>query len=199
MSQKRTVRGIALLFGVGVGAGAVFMTLSGGGYPSGPSKNDDPRSVLVESVIVSYDAGADLGLPVGAGTGTRARLSGSAFEEFVAAVSAAGASEGVSVRSPGAIIQHEERGSIQIETPGGSFEVTMAPMVLEEGVIRLAIDASWAGEHAGGDGRSVGFSTVFTSAGGGVVLDLSGVSGSDLDGGGLVVAMRPELIDPTED
>jgi hypothetical protein len=197
MSLTRLAKAVALCAIFADGAGLITGVLMGGGYSeSGDSTNDDPRSVLVEAVIVDYgaDSAPAWAAALGDGRTARARLDAAAFAELVAAARAASASGGTVVRMPSALVQHGEEGRIAVTAAGGGFTVSLAPRVLKDDVLRLAVEAAWDGASSSGDPRKVELSTAFTSDGaGGVVLNLAGAGA---EGGGVLLAIRPTLVEP---
>jgi hypothetical protein len=195
MSLTRVAKAVGLCVLIALGGGLIAGLMMGGGYSGSSNRfNDDPRSVLVETIIVEYEASAGTAWAevLGPSRAARTELDARAFGEFVAQTRAAAAKGEAVVRMPSAIVQHNEQGKLLVKGPHGEFAMNLAPRVLKNDVLRIAIETQWDAQSSSGDPRRVELSTSFTSDGsGGVVLDLAGAG---RDGGGIILAIRPTLL-----
>lgn len=180
------------------GLSLVIGSLMGGGFSRSDyakGTNNDPRSILVRTVLIESDDSnampADLP-PAGS------VIAGPKFESLQAAARAPKANEGLSVRAPAVLVQHEESAIIAIAVAGRTFNAIISPNVIDtkQGpVLRIAIEIDRSDADSAGAERDMAFKTVYTTApGGSIVLDLAGLG---VPGSHAVLAINATLIDPT--
>lgn len=181
--------GVSLIVGSLMGGG-----FSSRGYDDSKRANDDPRSILVQAVLV--DSEAPLTLPA-AGSAVSDRD----FTKLLSDAESLRTTGAARVRTPAVLVQHAETGEITVEIDGRKFNAGFAPRVIDTKtgpVLRVAMrlirtdaDTSGSAEVA----NKLSFETVYTAApGSAVVLDLTGLSS---DGSASKLALRTQLIDPT--
>ncbi|MEQ8850505.1 MAG: hypothetical protein RIB32_01835 [Phycisphaerales bacterium] len=194
MSLTQQAKAVGLFTLLAIGAGITLTIMTGGGYRSGPSLNTDPRSILVEAHLISYRS-TEGWLDAAVSPADHA-LDAPTFDALIAGAIAAQATGATEVRSPSMLVQHKSEGSITAFAEGRRFEITLRPAVVDDDAIRVSLQTSWSGPTLDADNADCTLATAFTSDGsGGIVLDLTGVPGV----GGLLLALRPTLIDASQD
>lgn len=186
----RSAGAFCIVAGTFVGTGLLL----GGGEFGYRGFNDDPRSVLVEVIAVESDPSAgsdpafnqimDLAQPDG---GARALSA----DEFERARELAGSLAAGAWHTPSLIAQHGETSRTTLARTGLSaetYECSVSPIVLKDGVIRVALTIS---ETTGRATRSSDMT--FTSSGGTAVATGHFGSGA-APGGSMVLLVRPTLV-----
>ncbi len=200
MSKAATIAKLTLAFVV-IAAGFSFIigSLMGGGYSRAYDElkgiNSDPRSILVQAVLIETDAGAatPAALPL-----PGERLTGTAFTELLTEAHALGTNEGARVPTPALLVQHAETGSLSLKLGDRTFDAAVSPSVIDTKhgpVLRVAIEIQRTDTGSDATPRSLSFATAYTAApGGAVVLDLADLG---LAGSHAMLALRTTLCDPT--
>lgn len=197
MSRTTTIAKFTLAFVIIAGGFSLIIgTLMGGGisrsYDAIKGVNKDPRSILVQAVLI--EAGADSAALPAPGSA----LSDEAFGELASRAGGLGAEPGVRVRTPAMLVQHGESGSLSVSLGGRAFAFAVSPSVIDTKkgpVLRVALQIQCDEAAASDTTKELGFTTAYTSApGGAVVLDLAGLGEA---GARAVLALRTTLIDPT--
>lgn len=200
MSKVINIAKLTLAFVVIAGGFSLIIgSLMGGGISRGYDEikgiNKDPRSIMVQAVLIETDPGqeAPMTLPP-----TGAALSDGSFRELVAEADRLRVSGAARVRTPALLVQHAETGRVTITLGEHAFDVVFSPSVIETkhgDVLRVAMQLQRTDEDTSATPREMTFSTAYTSAPGGMmVLDLAGIGEA---GSRAVLALRTTLIDPT--
>lgn len=196
-------KGMAAFLIVAVGGSFIIGSLMGGGFSKGYDElkgvNNDPRSVLVQAVLIEADGPIpstspfDAGLPAPGET-----LDQAAFNELLSTADALRTGDAASVRTPAMLVQHRESGTISIKVGARVFDASISPSVLDTKtgpVLRVALHISRTDADSSDTSRTLSFTTAYTAApGGAVVLDLADLGEP---GTRAVLAIRTTLIDPT--
>jgi hypothetical protein len=177
----------------------IIGSLMGGGlrssYESMKGINDDPRSILVQAVLIESEASA---VPLALLPSPGSQMNDAAFAELMSEAGNLRATNAARVRTPSMLVQHAESGSISVTLGDRSFEADVAPRVIKTKhghVLRVALQLQRADADSSDTPRELVFTTAYTSApGGAVVLDLGDVGQA---GSRAVLALRTTLIDPT--
>lgn len=200
MSKVINIAKLTLAFVVIAGGFSLIIgSLMGGGISRGYDEikgiNKDPRSIMVQAVLIETDPGqeAPMTLPP-----TGAALSDGSFRELVAEADRLRVSGEARVRTPALLVQHAETGRVTITLGEHAFDAVFSPSVIETkhgDVLRVAMQIQRTDEDTSATPREMTFSTAYTSAPGGMmVLDLAGIGEA---GSRAVLALRTTLIDPT--
>lgn len=200
MSKSINIARFTLAFIIIAGGFSFIVgSMMGGGssrvYDSVKGVNNDPRSILVEAVLlqVGSDSSMTYELPE-AGV----RLTDGAFEELVSEAMSVGMDSGVRVRTPAMLVQHGESGSITLKIGERYFEMDVTPRVIDlkhGSVMRVAMEINSMDTDSSAAKRELAFATAYTAAPGGVtVLDLAGFGEP---GTRAVLGLRTTLSDPT--
>ncbi|RMH28293.1 MAG: hypothetical protein D6692_05470 [Planctomycetota bacterium] len=188
-------KGTAAFLVLAVGVSFIIGSLMGGGFSSrsyDDSKrlNDDPRSILVQAVLVESDTPLPASLPM-AGT----PVSDAGFKALLSDADALHASGAARVRAPAVLIQHAEQGAIGIKIGDRNFRAAFSPHVIDTKngpVLRVAMQILRDDTDSSNAGRSLTFETAYTAApGSAVVLDLAGMGDA---GTNARLALRTSLI-----
>ncbi len=181
------------------GFSIIIGSLMGGGASRSYDKirgiNSDPRSILVQAVLIETDAGVggDLEMP-SAGS----RLSDSGFQELLSDADELRDSGAARVRTPAILVQHGESGGITVRIGDRVFDTDVSPSVIDTKhgpVMRVALQIHRADTDSSAAPSELSFTTAFTSAPGGtVVLDLAGLG---MEESRAILALRTSLSDPT--
>ncbi len=182
------------------GFSLIIGSLMGGGVSRGYDKimgvNTDPRSILVQSVLIDAQSGAlgSMDIPE-----PGSMLNESSFNKLVSQSNLLRSADGAHVRTPSILIQHKETGTLYVTHQDQRFFTVLSPSVIDTKygpVLRIALSVHRSESEEGSDDyQEFEFSTAYTSApGGAVVFDLAdlGVPGSRA-----MLAVRTSLIDPT--
>ncbi len=197
MSLSKSAKAAGLFTVVALGAGAALALMTGGADRSGPGVNTDPRSILVEAHLISYRSTEGWLDSTGVSPAQHA-LDRATFDALVSGALGAQSTGATSVRSPSMLVQHNAEGSISFDAAGVRFESTINPSVVKDDAIRVEVQTAWSEPARQGDAADVSIRTAFTSDGsGGVVLNLAGVPGAGETG--VLLALRPTLIEPNQD
>ncbi len=199
MSKAISIAKFTLAFVV-IAAGFSFIigSLMGGGlskrYDEMKGVNDDPRSILVQAVLIETESVARPTFLPAPG----AQLSDTAFSGLVSEAQGLRAAGNAQVRTPAMLVQHAESGSVSIKLGDRTFEAAVSPRVIDTKtgpVLRVALQIRRVDADSSATPRELGFTTAYTSApGGAVVLDLAGMGLPEIRA---VLALRTTLIDPT--
>jgi hypothetical protein len=181
------------------GLSFIIGSLMGGGlgrsYDSMKGINDDPRSILVQAVLIESDVG---GAPLASLPVPGSQMNDAAFAELMSEASSLRVTNAARVRTPAMLVQHAESGSISVKLGDRSFEAGVSPRVIKTKhgeVLRVALQIQRSDTDSSDASRELVFTTAYTSApGGAVVLDLADVGQV---GSRAVLALRTTLIDPT--
>lgn len=177
----------------------IIGSLMGGGLSSGYDKirgaNNDPRSLLVEAVLIETDTGAALAWP------TPGVYAGDAeYADMLARGAELGSSDAARVRTPAVLVQNAESGTVSVTLGGRSFVAAVTPRVIETkkgDVLRVALEIARTDDDASGTPSELSFTTAYTCAPGGVVvLDLADLG---TPGSRALLGLRTTLFDPTPD
>ena len=197
IQHKLTTRALPALAVITFFVALATCTL-GGGYRSGPQVNDDPRSVALEVLIVDRpdpDAPAQRLFSAPGSTGENAPtldpvLTTQAFDSLVARATQIRTAQGVRVRTPTLLIQHNETAECKAALGKDTLTLSLTPTVLKNDVIRLAIDHT---ESVGDCSRAVSTAMTLTP---GAALVLHDLTGPAPDSGSTTIAIRARLIEP---
>jgi hypothetical protein len=181
------------------GFSIIIGSLMGGGasrsYDKMRGVNSDPRSVLVQAVLIETDAQgvASIELPAAG-----AQLSDAAFAELLSDAGNLRDSGEARVRTPAILVQHEESGGVTVKLGDRVFNADISPSVIDTKhgpVLRVALQINRIDSDSSATPRELSFATAYTTAPGStVVLDLAGLG---LDESRAVLALRTSLSDPT--
>lgn len=199
MSKVTSLAKFTLAF-VALAAGISFIvgSLMGGGYSRSEyakGSNNDPRSVLVRSILIESESPSVLPPELPAAGNA---IDEQSFEALLQAARGPQDADKPAIRSPSVLVQHAETAIISIHVAGRVFEAKISPRVIETKhgeVIRVAIEIDRTDATSSGAERTVAFRTIYTTApGGSMVMDLAGLG---LPGSQAVLAIQTELIDPS--
>lgn len=192
-------KGTAAFLIVAVGGSIIFGILMGGGFSRSYDElkglNTDPRSILVQGVLIEVDSPAaqPAALPA-----PGSALTDAAFNGLLAEADRLRAGGAARVRTPAVLVQHAETGSITVKLGDRTFEAAVSPSVIDtkQGpVLRVAIHIQRIDTDSADTPRELTFATAYTAApGGAVVLDLADLG---LPGTRAVLALRTTMSDPT--
>jgi len=199
MSKAINLAKLTLAFVIIAGGFSLIVgSLMGGGVSSSYDKmrgiNTDPRSILVQAVLV--ETGADMPQPALPAPG--ARLTDAAFNRLLSEVDELRAAGDARVRTPAVLVQHAESGSISVKLGDRTFDADFSPSVIDTKhgpVLRVALQIRRSDTDSSQTPRELHFATAYTAAPGGtMVLDLADLG---LAGTRAVLALRTTLSDPT--
>lgn len=181
------------------GLSLIIGSLMGGGYSRGydemKSINKDPRSILVQAVLIETDA---LAVQPDALPAPGAQLDDAAFSSLLAEADRLRLNESARVRTPAVLVQHAESGSITVKLGDQTFDAEVSPSVIDTKhgvVLRVVIQIQRLDTDSAATPRELHFATAYTAApGGAVVLDLADLG---IPGTRAVLALRTTLTDPT--
>jgi hypothetical protein len=191
-------KGMTAFLIVAVGGSFIIGSLMGGGLSRGYDElkgvNNDPRSVLVQAVLVETDGPAGpAGLPAPGQV-----LDQAAFNALLTDADALRAGDAARVRTPAMLVQHRESGTISVKLGNRAFDAAVSPSVIDTKhgpVLRVALHIERSDTDSSDTARTLAFATAYTAApGGAVVLDLADLGAP---GTRAVLAIRTTLIDPT--
>lgn len=200
MSKAINIAKFTLAFVIiAVGFSIIIGSLMGGGssrsYSDLKSINKDPRSILVQAILIETDANTAQPIAIPA-PGTQ--LTDSAFAILFADVDSLRTAVDARVRTPALLVQHAETGSITIKLGDRIFDAALSPSVIDTKkgpVLRVAVQIQRMDSDSSATPRELTFATAYTAApGSAVVLDLADLG---LSGSRSVIALRTTLIDPT--
>ena len=184
---------------IAVGFAITFGTLMGGGssraYDSVKSINTDPRSILVQSILIETDAATakPSALPM-----PGEQLSEAEFIDLLTEADRLRSVENTSIRTPAMLVQHAETGHITVRLGDRVFDAVISPRVIDTkrgAVLRVAIQLQRTDTDSSSTPRALTFETAYTAAPGGtVVLDLADIG---LPASRAMLAIRTTLLDPT--
>lgn len=191
-------KGMTAFLIVAVGGSFIIGSLMGGGFSRGYDElkgvNNDPRSVLVQAVLIETDgpAGPDA-LPVPGQV-----LDQAAFNALLADSKSLRAGDAARVRTPAVLVQHRESGTIAVKLGDRTFDAAVSPSVIDTKhgpVLRVALHIERSDTDSSDTARSLAFTTAYTAAPGeAVVLDLADLGAP---GTRALLAIRTSLIDAT--
>jgi hypothetical protein len=192
-------KGTAAFLIVAVGGSFIIGSLMGGGFSRSYDElkglNTDPRSVLVQGVLIEVDSAAaqPAALPA-----PGSALTDAAFNGLLAEADRLRAGGAARVRTPAVLVQHAETGSITVKLGDRTFDAAISPSVIDTKhgpVLRVAIHIQRIDTDSADTPRELTFATAYTAApGGAVVLDLAELG---LPGTRAVLALRTTMSDPT--
>ena len=196
-------KGMTAFLIVAVGGSFIIGSLMGGGFSRGyddlKGVNNDPRSVLVQAVLIEADQAVpatspfDAGLPAPGET-----LDTGAFNALLANAERLRDGDAARVRTPAMLVQHRESGTVSVKLGDRTFDAAVSPSVIDTKhgpVLRVALRLRRADTDSADTARHLAFETAYTSApGAAVVLDLADLGAP---GARAVLALRTTLIDPT--
>ena len=178
----------------------------GGGYSSSRSgTNQDPRSVAIELVWLerSDPTSQAQQLPPAANNPAEAQaiqlamqrnpnLTGPMFDILEQRAEQLRGQEGVSVRTPSLLIQHNESAAVTTERGADNVTLTIQPSVLKNNTVQLSLEIR---SESGADSFSL--ETAFTLGSGGAIVlqDLRGAGPNQAD---TMLAVRTRVIEPPE-
>lgn len=201
MSKAINLAKLTLAFLIIAGGLSIIIgSLMGGGssrssYDKARQINKDPRSILVQTVLVEANASSVLPVSLPA---PGQQLKEHAFNELLASVENFRETKDARIRTPAILVQHAESGIITVKFGDRTFEMDVSPSVIETkqgDVLRVAIQVSRFGVDSSSFPQEIHFATAYTSASGNsVVLDLAGLG---IPGSRTALAIRTTLIDPT--
>jgi len=200
MSKAINIAKFTLAFVVIAGGFSIIIgSLMGGGASSRYDKmrgiNTDPRSILVQAVLIETDAGAAQPVSI---PEPGARLTDTAFNSLLSEADSLRAAGDARVRTPALLIQHSESGHITVKLGDRIFDADFSPSVIDTKhgpVLRVALLINRTDTDSSATPRELAFSTAYTAAPGNtVVFDLAGLG---LPGTRAVLALRTTLSDPT--
>lgn len=201
MSKAINLAKLTLSFLIIAGGFSIIVgSLMGGGssrssYEKARGINNDPRSILVQAVLLETDTN---GVEPATLPAPGATLTDSAFNNLMSDADELRAAGEARVRTPAILIQHAESGSISVSLGDRTFDADISPSVINTKhgpVLRVALQIHRVDTDSSVTPRGLSFATAYTSAqGGAVVLDLAGLG---VPGARSVLALRTTLIDPT--
>lgn len=179
------------------GFSIIIGSLMGGGYSRSYDElkgiNKDPRSVLVQAVLIETDTVEPVALPA-----PGAQLTDTDFAGLITEAGNLRSSGVARIRTPAMLVQHAETGSISVILGDRTFDASVSPSVIDTKhgpVLRVAIQIQRADTDSSAAPRELSFATAYTAApGSAMVLDLADLG---LEGSRAVLALRTTLIDPT--
>lgn len=200
MSKAITLAKFTLAFVVIAGGFAFILgSLMGGGssrgYDALKGINTDPRSILVQAVLIEADAitAQPAALPA-----PGVQLTDAVFTGLLAEADRLRDAEGARIRTPALLVQHAETGSITVKLGDRIFDAAVSPSVIDTKhgpVLRVAIQIQRTDTDSAATPRELTFATAYTAApGNAVVLDLADLG---LPGTRAVLALRTTLFNPT--
>ena len=188
-------KGTAAFLVLAIGVSFIVGSLMGGGFSSRVEEytkgvNNDPRSILVQAVLIESDQ--PLTLPAPGST-----LDARGFDKHLA--DAAGLDPAAArVRTPSILVQHDETGSLVVKLGDRVFNAAVAPRVIDTKagpVLRVALTIERSETDSSNAARILTFATAYTAApGAAVVLSLADLG---MPGSTASLALRTTLIDPT--
>lgn len=196
-------KGTAAFLIVAVGGSIIFGILMGGGFSRSYDElkglNTDPRSILVQGVLIEVDsAAAQPAAQPAALPAPGSALTDAAFNGLLAEADRLRAGGAARVRTPAMLVQHAETGSITVKLGDRTFDAAVSPSVIDTKhgpVLRVAIHIQRIDTDSADTPRELTFATAYTAApGGAVVLDLADLG---LPGTRAVLALRTTMSDPT--
>ncbi|MBO6512781.1 MAG: hypothetical protein JJ974_02300 [Phycisphaerales bacterium] len=181
--------GFSLIIGSLMGGGLSSSSKSRGGF------NNDPRSVLVQTVLLETDASIPrpVSLPLPGST-----MANTEFQELMSETESFRSIDNAHIRTPTMLVQHRETGHLMIEIGNSKFDASVSPSVIDTKngpVLRVGIEILRSDKISGQTPRMLAFETAYTAApGSAIVLDLADLG---QPGTRSVLALRTTLIDPT--
>ena len=200
MSRVMNIAKLTFAFVVIAGGFSIIVgSLMGGGssrvYDKVRGINTDPRSILVQSVLIETTPGGVLPAEI---PEPGECLSDAEFRKLVSEADELRSDNGVRVRTPAMLIQHGESGAITVNYGDRIFEADVSPSVIDTKhgpVLRVALQIVQSETDSSQTPHAMNFATAFTTApGNAVVLDLAGIGEP---GSRSVLALRTTLSDPT--
>lgn len=200
MSKAINLAKLTLAFVIIAGGFSLIIgSLMGGGssrsYDALKGLNTDPRSILVQAVLIETDASTAqlVALPA-----PGVQLTDAVFTSLLTEADRLRNAEGAHIRTPALLVQHAETGSITVKLGDRIFDAAVSPSVIDTKhgpVLRVVIQIQRTDTDSAATHRELTFATAYTAAPGNtVVLDLADLG---LPGTRAVLALRTTLIDPT--
>jgi len=201
MSKAINLAKLTLAFVI-IAAGFSFIlgSLMGGGvsrsYDALKGLNTDPRSILVQAVLIEAD---DINAqPAALLPAPGSQLTEAAFNVLFTDADRLRDTGDARIRTPALLVQHAETGSIFVKLGDRSFDAAVSPSVIDTKhgpVLRVAIQIQRMDTDSAATPRELTFATAYTATPGNtVVLDLADLG---LPGTRALLALRTTLIDPT--
>ena len=200
MSKAITLAKFTLAFVIIAGGFSFIIgSLMGGGsfsrsYDAGKGINDDPRSILVQSVLIETEQGS---LQQAAFPMPGESMDDDAFRELMTEADALRTSGTAHVRTPAMLVQHAESGQISVKLGDRTFDAAISPSVIEikdKYVLRVALEIRRNETDSSDTTRELVFTTAYTTApGGAIVMDLADLG---IPGSRAILAIRTSLVLP---
>lgn len=200
MSKAITLAKFTLAFVIIAGGFSFIIgSLMGGGsfsrsYDAAKGINNDPRSILVQSVLIETEQGS---LQQAAFPMPGESMDDDAFRELMTEADALRTSGTARVRTPAMLVQHAESGQISVKLGDRTFDAAISPSVIEikdKYVLRVALEIRRNETDSSDTTRELVFTTAYTTApGGAIVMDLADLG---IPGSRAILAIRTSLVLP---
>lgn len=176
----------------------IIGSLMGGGisrsYDAIKGINNDPRSILVQAVLIESD---QTSAPIASLPMPGETMDDNAFMALMTQADGLRSSGGAHVRTPAMLVQHAESGHLSVKLGDRTFNAAISPSVIEikdKYVLRVALEISHAGVDSSQTPSELVFTTAYTTApGGAIVMDLGDLGAP---GSRALLALRTSMINP---
>jgi hypothetical protein len=176
----------------------IIGSLMGGGisrsYDAIKGINNDPRSILVQAVLIESD---QTSAPIASLPMPGETMDDNAFRALMTQADGLRSSGGAHVRTPAMLVQHAESGHLSVKLGDQTFDAAISPSVIEikdKYVLRVALEISHAGVDSSQTPSELVFTTAYTTApGGAIVMDLGDLGAP---GSRALLALRTSMINP---
>lgn len=176
----------------------IIGSLMGGGisrsYDAIKGINNDPRSILVQAVLIESD---QTSAPIASLPMPGETMDDNAFRALMTQADGLRSSGGAHVRTPAMLVQHAESGHLSVKLGDRTFNAAISPSVIEikdKYVLRVALEISHAGVDSSQTPSELVFTTAYTTApGGAIVMDLGDLGAP---GSRALLALRTSMINP---
>ncbi|MBO6739118.1 MAG: hypothetical protein JJ916_04585 [Phycisphaerales bacterium] len=176
----------------------IIGSLMGGGisrsYDAIKGINNDPRSILVQAVLIESD---QTSAPIASLPMPGETMDDNAFRALMTQADGLRSSGGAHVRTPAMLVQHAESGHLSVKLGDRIFDAAISPSVIEikdKYVLRVALEISHAEVDSSQTPSELVFTTAYTTAPGGVIVMDLGDLGAP--GSRALLALRTSMINP---
>ncbi len=176
----------------------IIGSLMGGGisrsYDAIKGINNDPRSILVQAVLIESD---QTSAPIASLPMPGETMDDNAFRALMTQADGLRSSGGAHVRTPAMLVQHTESGHLSVKLGDRTFNAAISPSVIEikdKYVLRVALEISHAGVDSSQTPSELVFTTAYTTAPDGVIVMDLGDLGAP--GSRALLALRTSMINP---
>ena len=152
----------------------IIGSLMGGGisrsYDAIKGINNDPRSILVQAVLIESD---QTSAPIASLPMPGETMDDNAFRALMTQADGLRSSGGAHVRTPAMLVQHAESGHLSVKLGDRIFDAAISPSVIEikdKYVLRVALEISHAEVDSSQTPSELVFTTAYTTAPGGVIV-----------------------------